>query len=836
MPPRPLLISSHRPHHRFLSGPPKHSLRKALLIPIIAIVAITLLIAIVLVLFFVVRCYRRRKQQVVSRKPGAEGDDPGKLHRYKYWQLKRATKSFSQNRKLGKGGFGVVYRGLLSSGKEVAVKKLDLLSLQGEREFQNELFICSGLDSPYVVSLLGYCTHGKRLRLLVYECMQNRSLQEALFEKGYPERLDWKKRFKIIGDTARALEFLHVGCNPPIIHGDVKPSNILLDRNFSARIADFGLARFKTENLGSESARYSASSEKLKQPETPERLRYGPLDHASPGTPEMSRSSTSRDPFSDCSCKVADSEFANKIQSLNKEATPALDTILSDRLCEIDTAASGEAFPSSPSWNHATGHLEHTSSVAGVSELPIIPTNEKDYGQRPGKGMLNGHVNDQALDIDISVGSNKAVLEDNVSPVTRSPIKTELSSKKKGTTDALWRKEGESAQSAGEEYVLDWLGSELHANGQADNTRAEAVSPSQKSSKPHGQKSRLGVVETQVEEVKKERKKVKVPSKKGREWWKDEYFAELSGKCEPEGKKRNRNKSIENWKDYLSAELTSVSGELRTDTRSTKMIGKCSSKEWYRNTRSGELSFSGAMERQRVPSIISDMCSEDRRCHFSSELINGHWSGELTKSGELVSKDASSTTSMRGTVCYVAPEYGGSGILSEKSDIYSFGVLMLVILSGRRPIQVSAAPMKEFERANLISWARNLSQNGKLLDLMDEGLCGEYDHEEAVLCITLALLCLQRVPSTRPHISEIVKILSREMAVPNLPLELSPSPPARIPYKIMNRSPKVHHAHSNSITSSKEAMQAARYYAYGRSQSLSESPHSRRVILDSVPP
>ncbi|MCO5611299.1 hypothetical protein L7F22_065551 [Adiantum nelumboides] len=796
MPSRPLLTSSHRPHYRFLSASSKHSLRKALLVPIVVIV-ITLLIAILLVLYFAIRCYRRRKRQ-------AEGGDPHRLHRYKYRQLRRATKSFSLNRKLGKGGFGVVYRGLLSNGKEVAVKKLDLLSLQGEREFQNELFICSGLDSPYVVSLLGYCTHGKRLRLLVYECMHNRSLQEALFEKGYPERLDWMKRFKIIGDTAKALEFLHVGCNPPIIHGDVKPSNILLDRNFSARIADFGLARFKMENLGSESARYSVSSEKLKHPETPERFRFGSADHASPGTPEMSRSSTSRNPFSDCSCKITDSDSANKIQPLNKEASPALDTILSDRLCETDhTAASGDVLPCSPSFDDSTGQLWHTCSVVDVSELPASPTDEKEKGQRLGKSMLNGHLNDHAVDGVISIGTSKAVLQDNGTGDTHSPTIIEHSARKTKIADELWEKEDGRA---GKEYVLDWLGSELHENGQAscENTRAEAVSPSQKSSKANGRKSRLGAVETQDEGV---RKKIKIPSKKGREWWKDEYFAELSGKCEVDvmvGKKRNRNKSFENWKDYLSAELTSLSGELRADTRSTKLTGKSSSKEWYRNTRSGELSFAGAIERQRVPSIISDMCSEDRRCHFSSELITGHWSGELTKSGELVSKDASSTTSMRGTVCYVAPEYGGNGILSEKSDIYSFGVLMLVILSGRRPIQVSAAPMKEFERANLISWARNLSQNGRLLDLIDEGLRGEYDREEAVLCVTLALLCLQRVPSTRPHISEIVKILSREMAVPNLPLELSPSPPARIPYKLPNRSPKAHHTHSNSITSSKE--------------------------------
>ena len=111
--------------------------------------------------------------------------------------------------------------------------------------------IVGGLRSPFIVILLVYCADGKR-RLLIYEYMQNRSLQEALFEKNdlpLSGMLDWEKRFNIILDVAQALAFLHVDCDPPIIHGDVKPSNVLLDGNFSARIADFGLARLKSDDM-----------------------------------------------------------------------------------------------------------------------------------------------------------------------------------------------------------------------------------------------------------------------------------------------------------------------------------------------------------------------------------------------------------------------------------------------------------------------------------------------------------------------------------------------------------------------------------------------------------
>lgn len=83
--------------------------------------------------------------------------------------------------------------------------------------------------------------------MLVYELMPNRSLQEALLDRQCPELMVWKKRFSVVLDVARGLEYLHHVCDPPVIHGDVKPSNVLLDSDFNAKIGDFGLARLKTE-------------------------------------------------------------------------------------------------------------------------------------------------------------------------------------------------------------------------------------------------------------------------------------------------------------------------------------------------------------------------------------------------------------------------------------------------------------------------------------------------------------------------------------------------------------------------------------------------------------
>ncbi|KAF6168844.1 hypothetical protein GIB67_041728 [Kingdonia uniflora] len=132
-------------------------------------------------------------------------------------------------------------------GKLVAVKKLVVESLQAEREFQNELEILGELRSPFVVTLLGYCIE-KNMRFLVYEYMHNKNLQESLFGEG-PDVLilNWDHRFKIILDIARALAFLNLECDPPVLHGDIKLSNVLLGLDYRAKFLDFGLSRVKTE-------------------------------------------------------------------------------------------------------------------------------------------------------------------------------------------------------------------------------------------------------------------------------------------------------------------------------------------------------------------------------------------------------------------------------------------------------------------------------------------------------------------------------------------------------------------------------------------------------------
>jgi serine/threonine protein kinase len=180
-----------------------------------------------------------------SRTIPFDSSAPLKLQRFSYKELKIATNDFDDANIIGKGGSATVFRGIARDGKLYAIKRLDALSLQSEREFQNELQILGGLRSPFLVILLGYCVE-KNKRLLVYEYVPNKSLQELLFGDGHLS-LCWERRFNIILDVAKALEFLHLGCDPPVIHGDVKPSNVLLDFDMRAKISDFGLSRIKVE-------------------------------------------------------------------------------------------------------------------------------------------------------------------------------------------------------------------------------------------------------------------------------------------------------------------------------------------------------------------------------------------------------------------------------------------------------------------------------------------------------------------------------------------------------------------------------------------------------------
>ncbi|KAK3445980.1 hypothetical protein EUGRSUZ_A01746 [Eucalyptus grandis] len=154
----------------------------------------------------------------------------------------QATNNFSDQNKLGRGGFGPVYKATFPGGQEIAVKRLSSGSGQGLEEFKNEVVLIAKLQHRNLVRLVGYCVEGDE-KMLLYEYMPNKSLDSFIFDRTRCTLLTWEIRFEIILGIARGMLYLHQDSRLRIIHRDLKTSNILLDEEMTPKISDFGLAR-----------------------------------------------------------------------------------------------------------------------------------------------------------------------------------------------------------------------------------------------------------------------------------------------------------------------------------------------------------------------------------------------------------------------------------------------------------------------------------------------------------------------------------------------------------------------------------------------------------------
>ncbi|WVZ74464.1 hypothetical protein U9M48_022643 [Paspalum notatum var. saurae] len=175
------------------------------------------------------------------------------LRFFSYKDIRRATNNFDQSNKLGRGGFGTVYKGVLRDGTEFAAKVLSSESEQGIKEFLAEIRSISTVKHANLVRLLGCCVQ-RRKRILLYEYLENNSLDHALKalgsgDSGAAAKLTWRRRSDICVGTAKGLSYLHEEHEPKIVHRDIKASNVLLDKNLRPKIGDFGMAKLFPDNV-----------------------------------------------------------------------------------------------------------------------------------------------------------------------------------------------------------------------------------------------------------------------------------------------------------------------------------------------------------------------------------------------------------------------------------------------------------------------------------------------------------------------------------------------------------------------------------------------------------
>ncbi|CAN5959541.1 unnamed protein product [Sphagnum jensenii] len=570
---------------------------------------------------------------------------------YSYNVLSRATGDFHQDNKLGEGGFGVVYKGILLDGTTVAIKLLTTKSHQGIDDFLNEVVSITGVRHKNLVKLKGCCLH-RTQRLLVYEYVENKNLAEALWGSKMEDNifLDWPTRFHILVGIARGLVYLHEDLQPCIIHRDIKASNILLDNNLNAKIADFGLARL-----------FSDDQSKLFTQVA------GTIGYMSPEYATLGQLSTKVDVYS----------FGILLLE-----------IISGRKAILQNATTN-IYLVEWAWSlHKTNML---ISLVDQKLHNIIVESE-----------MRRVINVALLCVQVET--------------TKRPIMSEVLSMLQGEMD-----------------LPNILPNSSQIN--VSNIFGILLDGTKMAVKLLTTKSHQGIDDF-LNEV------VSITSVRHKN------LVKLKGCCLHRTQRllvyeyvENKNLAEALWGSKMEDNIF-----LDWPTRFHIFVGIARGLVY--------------LHEDLQPCIIH------RDIKASNILLDNSLNAKIADFGlaRLFSDDQSQLfTQVVGTIGYMSPEYATLGQLSTKVDVYSFGILLLEIISGRKVILQNATT-----NMYLVEWAWSLHKTNMLISLVDQKLHNTIVESEMRRVINVALLCVQVETTKRPIMSEVLSMLQGETDLPNI--------------------------------------------------------------------
>ncbi|CAI0407068.1 unnamed protein product, partial [Linum tenue] len=592
--------------------------------------------------------------------------------------IRAATNDFSIESKLGEGGFGVVYKGMLSSGQEVAVKRLRKDSAQGDIEFKNEVKLVAKLQHRNLVRLLGFCLKGRE-RLLIYEFIPNASLDHFLFDVDKRKDLNWERRYKIIIGVTRGMIYLHEDSRLKIIHRDLKASNILLDVEMDPKISDFGMARlFDMDETRAITNRI-----------------VGTYGYMAPEYAMHGQFSVKSDVFS---FGVLILEIVSGHKNKHIHGTSSMEDLLSYAW---------------KNWRNGT-----CTNLVDPSLGNNVPGAEVARCIHIGLLCVQENVNDRPTmaAVALMLSSHSVTL-----PL---PSKPAFFIHNSTTTGGGSSSRGHSSSDNSRERTTD---------GTLSNGQEVAV------------------------------KRLKKDSAQGHREFKNEVklvaklehrnLVKLLGFCLKGGEMLLIYEFIPNASlDHFLFDVDKKK-DLSWERRYKIIIGVTRGMTYLH-------------EESRLRIIHRDLKA-------SNILLDAEMVPKISDFGMARLFDTDETRAITnrivGTYGYMAPEYAMHGQFSVKSDVFSFGVFVLEIVSSKKNKHIHGnSSMKD-----LLSYAWRNWRNGTYTNLVDPSLGNNFSGAEVARCIHIGLLCVQENVNDRPTMAAVALMLTRQSIA--LPL---PSKPA----------------------------------------------------------